>query len=121
MIRIGDVRRVWVTRRTATRGSRLITAALGLALIGVVPGGAAFTGWLSKNWIWLLTTPLVFLIIAWVGLLDPLAIYLEKRYHELWVATDTVAMHVYRANSVEAHKARRAIERAIERHWDSES
>jgi hypothetical protein len=116
-IRVGDVRRVWVTRR-AGRGSRALTAALGVAVLLAVLAGAGLSGWLSHNWLWIVAAPVIFLAVAWVGLLDPMAIYLEKRHHELWVATDTVAVRMYKANSVEAKKALRAIERAVERHWE---
>lgn len=118
-IRVADVRRVWVTRRQTSRGSRALTATLGFAVVLVVLGGAGLSGWLTRNWLWILAAPVIFLVVAWIGLLDPLAVYLEKRHHELWVATDTVALMIYKANSVEANKALRAIERAVERHWES--
>lgn len=118
-IPIRDVRQVWVTRRRAGRGSRTLTAALGAAVILAIICGAGLGGWLADHWLWILATPLIFFVIAYIGLLDPVAIYLEKRHHELWIATDTVAIRIYKANSVEAHKALRAIERAVERHWES--
>jgi hypothetical protein len=113
-LRIADVRRVWVTRR-AGRGSRTMTAALGVAAVLVVIGGVGLSGWLADNWPWLLTAPVIFVVVVHFGLLDPIAIYLEKRHHELWVATDHEALCIFRANSVEARKAQRAIERAAER------
>ena len=88
---IGDVRSAWVTRRQLRRGSRLLTTALSLAAALVVIGGAGLTGWLTRNWLWVLAAPLLFFVAAAVGLLDPVAIYLEKRHHELWIATDAVA------------------------------
>jgi hypothetical protein len=115
---IRDVRSVWVTRRQVTGGSRLLTAALGIGAILVVVGGAGATGWLTRNWMWLLAAPVIFLVAAWIGLLDPIAIYLEKRHHELWIATDVVAVRVWKANSVEAKKALRQIQRARERHHE---
>ena len=118
-IRISDVRRAWVTRRQVGRGGRALTAIAGSAVILAVLGGAGLGGWLVHNWLWILAAPLIFLVIATVGLLDPVAIYLEKRHHELWIATETVAIRIYKANSVEANKALRAIERAVERHWEA--
>jgi len=114
--RIRDVRSVWVTRRQVGRGSRLMTEALGVGVVMVVIGGAGATGWLTRNWMWILTAPVFFLVVASIGLLDPIAIYLEKRHHELWIATDSVTVRVWKANSVEANKARRQIQRACERH-----
>jgi hypothetical protein len=68
--------------------------------------------------LWLLAAPVIFLAAAWIGLLDPVAIYLEKRHHELWIATDTGSAMVWKANSVEANKALRQIQRARERHQE---
>lgn len=118
-IPIGDVRQVWVTRRQAGRGSRLMTAILGAAILLIVIGAVGATGWLTRNWVWLLAAPLLFVIAAHIGLLDPIAVYLEKRHHELWVATDSLAVRIYKANAVEANKALRAISRASERHRES--
>ena len=112
---IGAVREAWVTRRQVTRGSRLLTAGLGAGLVLVLVGGAGMTGWLSRNWIWLLLSPVFFFIGASIGLFDPIAIYLEKRHHELWIGTDTVAVQIWRHNRIEVHKALRAIQRARER------
>jgi hypothetical protein len=117
-IPIRDVRQVWVARRGGA-ASRLMSALLGAGVLLVIIGGVGATGWLTRNWIWLLAAPVLFMIAVHFGLLDLLAIYFEKRHHELWVATGSVAMPIYRANSVEARKAQRAIERASERHFES--
>jgi hypothetical protein len=113
---IRDVRSAWVTRRQIGRGSRLMTAALGAGALLIVIGGAGATGWLTRNWIWIVAAPAFFFVAAAIGLLDPIAIYLEKRHHELWIATDSVAVRVWKQNSVEVNKALRAIQRARERH-----
>jgi hypothetical protein len=115
---IRDVRSAWSTRRGASRGSRLLTAMLGIGAVLVVLGGAGMTGWLTRNWIWILAAPLLFFAAAAIGLLDPVAIYLEKRHHELWIATDSVAVKVWKHNAVEVHKAVRAIQRARERYLE---
>ena len=111
---IRDVRRAWVTRRQLGRGSRLITAALGFGALVALISGAGATGWLSRNWLWILAAPVLFFVAAAIGLLDPIAIYLEKRRHELWIVTDTVAVQIWRHNRIEVHKALRAIQRARE-------
>lgn len=113
---IRDVRSAWVTRRQVTRGGRLLTAGLGIGAMLVLIGGAGVSGLLTRYWMWLLAAPALFFIAAWIGLLDPVAVYLEKRHHELWIATDAVAVRVWKANSVEANKALRQIQRARERH-----
>jgi hypothetical protein len=113
---IRDIRNAWVTRRQIGRGSRLITGLLGVAALLIVIGGAGATGWLAHNWMWVLATPVLFFVSAAIGLLDPVAIYLEKRHHELWIATDTVSVRLWKANSIEVNKALRAIQRARERH-----
>jgi hypothetical protein len=115
---IPDVRSAWVTRRQAGRGNRMMSTLLGVAVLLLLIGGAGATGWLTRNWVWLLATPVLLLVAAWIGLLDPLAVYLEKRQHELWIATDAIAVRVWKANSVEAGKALRAIQRARERYQD---
>jgi hypothetical protein len=115
---IKDVRSAWVTRRHNRRGSRWLTAALGAGALLIVIGGAGATVWLTRNWIWILAAPVLFFVAAGIGLLDPIAIYLEKRHHELWIATDSVAVRVWKHNSVEVHKALRAIQRARERHLE---
>lgn len=113
-IAIGDVRQVWVARRVG-RGGRVTTALLGAGILMVVIGAVGATGWLTRNWGWLLAAPLIFVVAAHIGILDPIAVYLEKRHHELWISTDVMAMPIYRANAVEAKKALRAIQRASER------
>jgi hypothetical protein len=115
---IRDVRSAWVTRRQATRGNRLMTAILGIGMLLVIVGGAGAVGLLGRIWMWLVAAPVIFLAAAWVGLLDPIAIYLEKRHHELWITTDVSAVLVWKANSVEVNKALRAIQRARERHFE---
>jgi Family of unknown function (DUF6232) len=113
---IGDVREAWVTRRQITRGSRLLTAGLGAGFVLVLIGGAGMSGWLTRNWLWLLASPVIFFAAASIGLFDPVAIYLEKRHHELWIATDTTAIRLWKANRIEVSKALRQIQRARERH-----
>ena len=115
---IRDVRSAWVTRRQTNRGSRWLTAGLGVGGILIIIGGVGATGWLTRNWMWLLAAPVIFLAAAWIGLLDPVAIYLEKRHHELWITTDGGSALVYKANSVEANKALRQIQRARERYQE---
>jgi len=46
---IGDVRSAWVTRRPATRGSRALTAALGIKEQSLAAGGAVLDGWITKG------------------------------------------------------------------------
>jgi hypothetical protein len=74
------------------------------------------SGWLTRNWLWLLASPIIFFAAASIGLFDPVAIYLEKRHHELWIATDTTAIRLWKANRIEVSKALRQIQRARERH-----
>jgi len=112
---IREVRRAWVTRRQLGRGSRLMTAGLGFGALLVLVGGVGATGWFNRNWLWILAAPVLFFAAAAIGLLDPIAIYLEKRHHELWIGTDTVAVQIWRHNRIEVHKALRAIQRARER------
>jgi len=116
--KVNEVRRAWVTRRQLARGSRWTTALVGFAALLVVLGGAGATGWLGRNWMWILAAPLLFFVAAGIGLLDPLAIYLEKRHHELWIATDLGEVQVWKHNSIEVHKALRAIQRAGERNHE---
>jgi hypothetical protein len=113
---IADVTAVWTTRRQVGRGSRLLTAVLGFAVVLVLIGGAGLSGWLVRNWVWVLVSPILFLVAGTLGLLDPLAIYLEKRHHELWITTGTVSVRLWKANQVEVRKALRQIQRASERY-----
>jgi Family of unknown function (DUF6232) len=109
---IADVRSVWVARKRIGRGSRLLTALLGIGAVLALVGGA---GWLTEHWEYLLWAPVVFFAAAWIGLLDPIALYLEKRHHDLWIDTPAGAVPIWRHNSVEVNKALRAIGRARER------
>src|SRR5687767_12027167 len=77
---IADVRAVWVTRRQIGRGSRLMTGTLAAGVVLVIVGGAGISGWLTRNWIWLAASPVLFFVGAAIGLFDPVAIYLEKRH-----------------------------------------
>jgi hypothetical protein len=113
---IRDVRNAWVTRKQIGRGSRLFTGLLGVAAVLIFVGGIGATGWLKDHWMWLLAAPVLFFVAAGIGLLDPVAIYLEKRHHELWLSTDTLSVRLWKANAIEANKALRAIQRARERH-----
>jgi hypothetical protein len=112
---ISDVRAAWVTRRQIGRGSRMITGLLGVMALLVILSGTT-SEWLKSHWIWLAAAPVMFFAAAGIGLLDPVAIYLEKRHHELWITTDRVSVRLYKANAIEANKALRAIQRARERH-----
>ena len=58
-------------------------------------------------------------LLASIGLFDPVAIYLEKRHHELWITTGTVSVLLWKANKVEVNKALRHIQRARERHREA--
>lgn len=116
---ISEVRAVWVTRRHAARGSRWLTAGLAAGAMLILVGGAGLLGWLAQGWPWLLLAPAVLLLAGSVGLLDPVAIYLEKRHHELWISTGTQSVRVWKANKVEAGKALRQIQRAQERHREA--
>src|SRR5690242_14096672 len=77
---VAEVGDVWVTRRHAARGSRWLTASLAAGALLVLVGGAGLLGWLARGWPWLLLAPAVLLLAGSVGLLDPIAIYLEKRH-----------------------------------------
>jgi hypothetical protein len=116
---ITDVRDAWMTRRQVSRGSRWLTAGLAAGAVLVLIGGAGLTGWLTRNWLWLLATPVIFLVAGSVGLLDPVAIYLEKRHHELWITTGAGSILLWKANAVEVGKALRQIQRARERHLEA--
>jgi hypothetical protein len=112
---MSQVRDGWVARRSATRGGRLLTTILGSVALLMLVGGAAATGWLARNWIWLLAAPGLLFVAGSVGLLDPIAIYLEKRHHELWISVDSGSVPIWRGNVVECRKALRQIQRAQER------
>jgi hypothetical protein len=115
---IGEIREVWVGRSRVSRVSRLTTAGALIGVLLVVIGVVGALGWLASNWFWILIAPVIFVAAGHIGMLDPIAIYLEKRHHELWIATESVAVRVYKANGVEARKALRAINRARERFHD---
>lgn len=117
---VHDVRDAWVTRRQLARGSRWFTYGLGTGTVLVLLAGAGLTGWLTRNWLWLLAAPVIVLGAGAIGLLDPIAIYLEKRHHELWISTETGSVRVWKANAVEVGKALRQIQRARERHFDAQ-
>jgi hypothetical protein len=116
---MADVHHAWVTRRRANRGSRWLTIGLAAGAVLVLAGGAGLTGWLIRHWLWLLAAPLLVLGLGSIGLLDPIAIYLEKRHHELWITTGTGDVLLWRANAVEARKALRQIQRARQRRLDA--
>jgi hypothetical protein len=118
--RISDVQDAWVTRRQVTRGSRWFTYGLSAGAMLVLLGAAGLTGWLTRNWLWLLATPVILLVAGTIGLLDPVAIYLEKRHHELWITTNDGSARVWKANAVEAGKAMRQINRARQRLHDAQ-
>ena len=115
---IAAVTQAWVTRRQIGRGSRLMTATIGFAALLILIGGAGATGWLTRNWEWILAAPVLFFVAASIGLLDPVALYLERRHHELWITTDTHSINVWKHNKIEVNKALRAIQRARERHHE---
>jgi hypothetical protein len=117
--RISDVQDAWVTRRQVTHGSRWFSYGLGAGAMLVLLGAAGLTGWLTRNWLWLLATPVLLLAAGTIGLLDPIAIYLEKRRHELWITTRAGSVRVWRANGVEVGKALRQINRARQRLLDA--
>jgi hypothetical protein len=114
--KITDVLSLWMTRPGV--GRRWFTYGLTAGVTIVLLAGAGLTGWLTRNWLWLLATPVILLGAGAVGLLDPVAIYLEKRPHELWIMTPTGAVRVFRANAVEVGKAMRQINRARQRLLD---
>jgi hypothetical protein len=119
-IPIAEVRSVWVQLPRTTRGRRFGTA---LTLVGVVLllfAWAWTSGWLARNAVMLPAFLVLFAIAAWAGALDPIAVWLEKRRHELWVATDAYKAKVFVDNNVEVNKAARAIQRAQERMRDAQ-
>ncbi|MGE5826779.1 MAG: DUF6232 family protein [Micromonosporaceae bacterium] len=113
---IRDIRSAWVTRRARGRARRRTTIATAVALGLITIGWAGASGWLTRNWSYLLYGLLLLPVAASIGFLDPVAIWLEKRHHELWIATDAVVVLLWRHNRVEVNKALRAINRACERH-----
>jgi len=115
--KISDVLDAWMTRRGGN--GRWFTYGLGAGAVIVLLAGAGVTGWLTRNWLWLLAAPLILLAAGAVGLLDPVAIYLEKRHHELWITTPAGSVRVLKANAVEVGKALRQIHRARERHFEA--
>ena len=105
-----------MTRRRLGRGSRLITARPRHR----PPAGRDRRRWArpdgcNRNWLWILAAPVLFFAAAAIGLLDPVAIYCEKRHHELWIATGTVAPDLAARTGSRSHKAMRPIQRARER------
>lgn len=114
--KISDVMDAWMTRRGGS--GRWFTYGLGTGAVIVLLAGAGLTGWLTRNWLWLLATPIILLGAGAVGLLDPIAIYLEKRHHELWITTPAGSVRVFKANAVEVGKALRQINRARQRLLD---
>ena len=118
---IGEIRDAWTTRRQVTSGSRWFTAGLGAGTLLVLIGVAGASGWLFRNWVWLLATPVILLAAGAIGLLDPIAIYLEKRRHELWITVDAGSTLLWKANAVEVGKALRQIQRARERHREDDN
>ena len=117
---IPRVRRAWVSLPESTRGLRLVVTAL---LVGVVVAAATWaltTGWLADHWVAVPLFIIAAAVAGWAGFLDPLAVYLEKRRHDLWLDVDGVAVRVWSDNKVEVNKAVRAIDRARERHRDAQ-
>jgi|SRR4051812_12055104 hypothetical protein len=120
---ISRVSRVWCALPESTRGVRLMVIA---TLVGVVLAVGIYlttVGWLRGHLIalpFVLTLVCVLVgLLGWAGILDPVAVYLEKRRHELWIETDGMAVLLWSNNKVEVNKALRAIGRARERHDDA--
>lgn len=114
--RITDVLDAWMTRPGG--GARWFAYGLGTGVAIILLTAAGLTGWLTRNWLWLLAAPVILLAAGAVGLLDPIAIYLEKRHHELWITTPSGSVRVLTANAVEVGKALRQINRARQRLLD---
>jgi hypothetical protein len=121
---ISRVSRVWCALPESSRGMRLMVIG---TLVGIVLAVGIYlttVGWLREHLVavpFILTLVCVLLaFLGWAGILDPLAVYLEKRRHELWIETDGVAVMLWSNNKVEVNKALRAIGRARERHHDAQ-
>ena len=119
-IPIRAVRSVWVQLPRATRGRRFGTMLVLVGLVLLLFAWAWSSGWLSKNAVMIPGFLVLFVIAAWGGLLDPVAVWLEKRRHELWVSTNAYSVKVWANNNVEVNKAVRAIQRAQERLRDAQ-
>jgi hypothetical protein len=117
---ISRVRHAWVTLPESTRGLRLVTTGILVACLVPLAAWAIISGWLADHWIALPLAIGFVVVAAWAGLLDPIALYLEKRRHELWIDVDGTHYRVWQNNKVEVNKALRAITRAGERHRDAE-
>jgi hypothetical protein len=119
-IPIREVRSVWVQLPRATRGRRFGTMIVLVGLVLLLFVWAWSSGWLSKNAVMIPGFLVLFVIAAWGGLLDPVAVYMEKRRHELWISTDAYSVKIWANNNVEVNKAVRAIQRAQERLRDAQ-
>jgi len=114
------VRRVWITLPESTRGVRLTVTAVLVGAVVAVAAWALASGWLTDHWIAVPVLIIAAVVAGWAGFLDPLAVYLEKRRHDLWIDVDGMPVRVWSDNKVEVNKAVRAIERARERHRDAQ-
>ena len=119
-IPIREVRSVWTELPRATRGRRFGTMIALVGLVLILFAWAWASGWLTRNAVMIPGFLVLFAIATWGGLLDPIAVWREKRHHELWVATNGYSMKVWANNSVEVNKAVRAIQRAQERLRDAQ-
>ena len=119
-IPITEVRLAWTELPRATRGRRFGTVVVLLGLVLLLFLWAWSSGWLSRNAVMIPGFLVLFAIATWGGLLDPIAVWREKRRHELWVSTDAFSVKVWANNSVEVNKAVRAIHRARERMRDAQ-
>jgi hypothetical protein len=119
-IPIAEIRSVWNELPRATRGRRFGTMVVLIGLVLLLFAWAVASGWLQRNAISIPGFLVLFAIATWGGLLDPIAVWREKRRHELWVSTDAYSVKVWANNSVEVNKAVRAIQRAQERMRDAQ-
>jgi Family of unknown function (DUF6232) len=119
-IPIRELRSVWVQLPRATRGRRFGTMIVLVGLVLLLFAWAWGSGWLTHNAVMIPGFLVLFVIAAWGGLLDPVAVYMEKRRHELWVSTDAYSVKIWANNNVEVNKAVRAIQRAQERLRDAQ-